>query len=164
MNEIKNLKDLEIILKCELSKFNYSYDRIKLILEKYNLNYCIVNFSIYEIYFNNFVIRLELDNFKYYYKVTISENNNNEIKIFKIYLNDFTEIIEFVECFKFYKYQLKTLENVLNTISFNNRFKNRNTKIIIENKEIKIFIDNSILIFKVGNYNYLRLKEIKNRE
>lgn len=88
----------------------------------------------------------------------------NEIKIFKIYLNDFTEIIEFVECFKFYKYQLKTLENVLNTISFNNRFKNRNTKIIIENKEIKIFIDNSILIFKVGNYNYLRLKEIKNRE
>lgn len=162
MNEIKNLKELEIILNSELSKFNYSYDRVRLILDKYNLNYCEINFSIYEIYFNNFVIRLELDNFKYYYKVTILENNN-EMKIFKIYLNDFTEIIEFVECFKFYKYQLKTLKNVLNTVTFNNRFKNRNTKMIIENEKVKIFIDNNVLIFKVSNYNYLKLIEIKNR-
>ena len=163
MNEIKNLKELELILECELSKFNYSYDRIKLILEKYNLNYCIINFSIYEIYFNNFVIRIELDVFKYYYKITILENNE-KIKVFKIYLNDFTEIIEFVECFKFYKYQLKTLKSVLNTVAFDNYFNSRDTKIIIENREIKIFIDNNVLIFKVSNYNYLKLKEIKNRK
>lgn len=163
MNEIKNLKELEIILNSELSKFNYSYDRVRLILDKYNLNYCEINFSIYEIYFEKFIIRLELNVFKYYYKVTILENNN-EMKIFKIYLNDFTEIIEFVECFKFYKYQLKTLENVLNTITFNNRFKNRNTKMIIENEKVKIFIDNNVLIFKKSYYNYLCLSKILNRE
>lgn len=79
-------------------------------------------------------------------------------------MNDFTEIIEFIECFKFYKYQLKTLENILNNIFFNNRFKNRDTKMIIENEKVKIFIDNNVLIFKKGYYNYLYLLKILNRE
>lgn len=163
MLEIKNLRELEIILNSELSKLNYSYYRVCMILDKYNLDYSTINSTEYEIYFNNYILRLSLNVFKDYYKVIILENNE-EIKIFKIYLNDFTEIIKFVECFKFYKYQLKTLKNILNTIFFNNRFKNRNTKMIIENEKVKIFIDNNVLIFKKSYYNYLCLSKILNRE
>ena len=162
MIEVKNLRELEIILNSELSKLNYSYYRVSMILDKYNLDYSTINSTEYEIYFNNYILRLSLNVFKDYYKVIILENNE-EIKIFKIYLNDFTEIIEFIECFKFYKYQLKTLENILNNIFFNNRFKNRDTKMIIENEKVKIFIDNNVLIFKKGYYNYLYLLKILNR-
>lgn len=162
MNEVKNLRELEIILNSELSKINYSYNRISMILDKYNLKYDKINYTEHEIYFNKYIVRLSLNVFKDYYKVIVLENNE-EIKIFKIYLNDFTEIIEFVECFKFYKYQLKTLENILNNIFFNNRFKNRDTKMIIENEKVKIFIDNNVLIFKKGYYNYLYLLKILNR-
>ena len=162
MLEIKNLRELEIILNSELSKLNYSYYRISLILDKYNLKYSTINSTEYEIYFNNYILRLSLNVFKDYYKVIILENDE-EIKTFKIYLNDFTEIIKFVECFKFYKYQLKTLENVLNTTFFDNRFRNRNTEIIIENEEVKIFIDNKILIFKIGYQKYLYLSKIFNK-
>ncbi len=163
MKKIENLKELELILECELSKLNYSYYRVIMILDKYNLNYSTINNTEYEIYFNNYILRLSLNVFKDYYKVIILENNE-EIKTFKIYLNDFTEIIKFIECFKFYKYQLKTLEDILNTIFFNNRFKNRDTKMIIENEKVKIFIDNNVLIFKKGYYNYLCLSKILNRE
>lgn len=163
MNEIKNLRELEIILNSELSKINYSYNRISMILDKYNLKYDKINYTEHEIYFDKYIVRLSLSVFKDYYKVTILENNN-EVKSFKIYLNDFTEIIEFIECFRFYKYQLKTLENLLDTTIFNNRFKNRNTEIIIENEKVKIFIDNSILTFIRGYQNYLRLAKISDRK
>jgi hypothetical protein len=163
MIEVKNLRELELILNSELSKLNYSYYRVSMILDKYNLDYSTINSTEYEIYFNNYILRLSLNVFKDYYKVIILENNE-EIKTFKIYLNDFTEIIKFVECFKFYKYQLKTLENVLNTTFFDNRFRNRNTEIIIEDEKVKIFIDNNVLIFKKSYYNYLCLSKILNRE
>lgn len=151
MKNIKNLKELELILECELSKLNYSYYRVSMILDKYNLNYSTINNTKYEIYFNNYILRLSLNVFKDYYKVIILENNE-KIKSFK-----------FIECFKFYKYQLKTLEDILNTTFFNNRFKNRDTKMIIENEKVKIFIDNNVLIFKKGYYNYLYLLKILNR-
>ena len=164
MLEIKNLNELELILNCELSKFNLSYERLRQILEKYNLKFVRINFIDYEIYFLNYQIRINLSTFKEYYKVTILDINSKDfIKSFKIYLNDFSEVISFIECFKAYKYQLSTLEKALYRTYFNTNFKNRNLKIIRENEKVKVFIDKKILIFIVQYNNNLSFSEILDR-
>lgn len=164
MLEIKNLNELELVLNCELSKFNLSYERLGQILEKYNLKFVRINFIDYEIYFLNYQIRINLSTFKEYYKVTIIDINSKDfIKSFKIYLNDFSEVISFIECFKAYKYQLSTLEKALYRTYFNTNFKNRNLKIIRENEKIKVFIDKKILIFIVQYNNNLSFSEILDR-
>lgn len=164
MLEIKNLNELELVLNCELSKFNLSYERLGQILEKYNLKFVRINFVDYEIYFLNYQIRINLSTFKEYYKVTILDINSKDfIKSFKIYLNDFSEVISFIECFKAYKYQLSTLEKALYRTYFNTNFKNRNLKIIRENEKVKIFIDKKILIFIVQYNNNLSFSEILDR-
>ena len=162
--EIKNLNELEFMLNCELSKFNLSYKRVEQILEKYNLKFVRFNFKEYEIYLDKYIIRINLSNFKEYYKVVVLDlNSKNFIKSFKVYLDDFTEIISFVECFKAYKYQLKTLENVLYCTYFNSNFKNRNLEIIREDEKIKIYIDKKILIFTVQYNNDLSFYEMVGR-
>lgn len=164
MLEIKNLNELELVLNCELSKFNLSYKRLRQILEKYNLKFVRINFVDYEIYFLNYQIRINLSTFKEYYKVTILDINSKDfIKSFKIYLNDFSEVISFIECFKAYKYQLSTLEKALYRTYFNTNFKNRNLKIIRENEKVKVFIDKKILIFIVQYNNNLSFSEILDR-
>ena len=164
MLEIKNLNELELVLNCELSKFNLSYERLGQILEKYNLKFVRINFVDYEIYFLNYQIRINLSTFKEYYKVTILDMNSKDfIKSFKIYLNDFSEVISFIECFKAYKYQLSTLEKALYRTYFNTNFKNRNLKIIRENEKVKVFIDKKILIFIVQYNNNLSFSEILDR-
>lgn len=164
MLEIKNLNELELVLNCELSKFNLSYERLGQILEKYNLKFVRINFVDYEIYFLNYQIRINLSTFKEYYKVTILDINSKDfIKSFKIYLNDFSEVISFIECFKAYKYQLSTLEKALYRTYFNTNFKNRNLKIIRENEKVKVFIDKKILIFIVQYNNNLSFSEILDR-
>lgn len=164
MLEIKNLNELELVLNCELSKFNLSYERLGQILEKYNLKFVRINFVDYEIYFLNYQIRINLSTFKEYYKVIILDINSKDfIKSFKIYLNDFSEVISFIECFKAYKYQLSTLEKALYRTYFNTNFKNRNLKIIRENEKVKVFIDKKILIFIVQYNNNLSFSEILDR-
>lgn len=164
MLEIKNLNELELVLNCELSKYNLSYNRIRQILEKYNLKFVRINFIQYEIYFDKYQIRINLSNFKEYYKVTVLNADNKDfIKSFKIYLNDFTEVISFIECFKSYKYQLKALEKALYTTYFNTNFKNRNLKIKRENEKIKVYIDKKILVFTVMYNNDLNFHEIIDR-
>ena len=114
MLELKNLNELKLILSCELSKFNLSYNRVRKILEKYNLKFVRVNFTEYEIYFLDYQIRINLSTFKEYYKVTVLDINTKDfVKSFKIYLSDFTEVINFIECFKAFKYQLNTLKKAL---------------------------------------------------
>ncbi len=164
MLELKNLNELELVLNCELSKFNLSYKRLGQILEKYSLKCVRINFTEYEIYFNKYQIRINLSNFKEYYKVTILDINSKDfIKSFKIYLNDFSEVISFIECFKVFKYQLKNLEKALYRTYFNTNLKNRELKIIREEEKVKIYIDKKILIFIVQYNNNLSFHEIIDR-
>lgn len=164
MLEIKNLNELELVLNCELSKYNLSYNRIRQILEKYNLKFVRINFIQYEIYFDKYQIRINLSNFKEYFKVTIIDINSKDfIKSFKIYLNDFTEVISFIECFKVYKYQIEVLEKTLYKTYFNTNFKNRNLKIKREDEKLKVFIDKKILIFTIQYNNELSFSEIIDR-
>ena len=164
MLELKNLNELELILSCELSKFNLSYNRVRKILEKYNLKFVRINFTEYEVYFLDYQIRINLSNFKEYYKVTVLDINSKDfIKSFKVYLNDFTEVINFIECFKAFKYQLKSLEKALYKTYFNTNFKNRELKIKREKEKVKIYIDKKILIFTVQYNNDLSFSEILDR-
>lgn len=162
--EIKNLNELEIMLNCELSKFNLSYSRIRMILEKYNLKFVRFNFNEYEIYLDKYIIRINLSSYKEYYKIVVLDINTKDyIKSFKVYLSDYTEIISFVECFKAFKYQLNTLEKALYRTYFNTNFKNRELKIIRENEKVKIYIDKKILIFRVTYADNLTFCKILDR-
>lgn len=164
MFEIKNLNELELMLNCELSKYNLSYSRVRMILDKYNLKFVRINFTEYEIYLDKYIIRINLSNFKEYYKVIILDvASKYYIKSFKVYLSDFTEIINFVECFKAFKYQLKALENALYRTYFNSNYKNRELRIERDEEKLKIYIDKKILVFTVQYYNDLKFCEILDR-
>ena len=161
--EIKNLNELELVLSCELSKFNLSYKRVGQILKKYNLKATRINFTEYEIQFDKYIVRINLSSFEEYYKIIVLDvTTKNFIKSFKIYLNDFTEIINFVECFKAFKYQLKSLENALYRTYFNSNYKNRELRIKREEEKVRIYIDKKILVFTV-HYNDLKFCEILDR-